>query len=168
MQTNTKPHRSLDLVAIILLFVLLGLALGSYAGNPTNKEESGTSVQLLSFQVKQVEGTNYLNWLIRSNTADYVFYVERIKADGTSEYISIKQGAVSPDNQQLLFCCQDKNNADLAVSYRLHAYKISSAKNDETIVLETSDLFSDVAISTCVYTPQINTSDDASFSLLTN
>lgn len=121
-----KKERVYDTFTVIIIIVLILLSALSYGRVSTNTD----TVILNSFNVKELSGKHYLNWLVQSSESDYYFVLEKSTNESPFELVDFIQGYKSPQNQALLFSKVLTAGEAKSVRYRLKAYKIEFELNN--------------------------------------
>ncbi|MEI6766574.1 MAG: hypothetical protein WCM76_13155 [Bacteroidota bacterium] len=93
--------------------------------NTGNTDENPSAIRsMTAFTATLAEGTVYLNWKMKGETANSVYAVERSSDGQTYEAISYKDGIGTPgSSMELLYCSKDEKPLADQSYYRIKQYR---------------------------------------------
>jgi hypothetical protein len=104
---------------LILLYVLVFAAMSTFAQAPAKAGQSADPVKLefVKQTVVYNSGKVYLNWVVRSNSDDCIYVIERSQDGVEYEPVGLKEGIGSP--LELLYSWVDTKPVSGTVQYRI-------------------------------------------------
>lgn len=132
--TTKKTGNSIFKSAAVFFAALVVLSITCSAQTPVNSssvvnsgntDENPAAIRsMTAFSATVAEGTVYLNWKMKGETANSVYAVERSTDGQTYEAISYKDGIGTPgSSMELLYCSKDEKPVPNQSYYRIKQYR---------------------------------------------
>ena len=131
---------------LILLYVLVFAAMSTFAQEPAKAVTEPGKLEFVKQSLVYNSGKVYLNWVVRSNSDDCIYVVER-SVDGIEfEPVGLKEGIGSP--LELLYSWVDTKPMTGTVQYRIkqindEGHLVASADSKSVVTPETNPMLID-------------------------
>lgn len=102
---------------LILLYVLVFAAMSSFAQEPAKAGDTPGKLEFVKQTVVYNSGKVYLNWVVRPNSDDCIYVIERSQDGVEFEPVGLKEGIGSP--LELLYSWVDTKPLSGNIQYRI-------------------------------------------------